>query len=254
MTADTHQNYVAPADLLTGRVILVTGASAGIGREAALQYARHGATVVLLGRQVSALETLYDEILSTGGSEPAIYPLDLSGASPHDYDELASRLTKALEGVDGILLNAAMLGTIAPVEFSDAEEFVQVMHTNVTSSFLLVRALLPHLKTREDAAVLLTTSGVGRKGRAFWGAYAVSKFATEGLMQVLADECSDTGVRVNCVNPGAVRTKMRATAFPAEDPNTLVEPAAVMPTYLWLMGPDSHHVRGQSLNAQAPKP
>jgi NAD(P)-dependent dehydrogenase (short-subunit alcohol dehydrogenase family) len=228
----------------------VTGAGAGIGREAALQYAGHGATVVLLGRQIQALETVYDEIVAADGPEPAMYPLDLSGAAPHDYEEMATRLIDGVEHIDGVLLNAAMLGTITPIEFADSEEFVQVMHTNVTSSFLLMRAILPHLKSRPDAAVVMTTSGVGRKARAFWGAYAVSKFATEGLMQVLADECADSSVRVNCVNPGAVRTRMRATAFPAEDPATLITASAVMPTYLWLMGSDSHATRGQSLDAQ----
>ncbi|MEM7408438.1 MAG: YciK family oxidoreductase [Pseudomonadota bacterium] len=245
--------YNPATDLLKDRVLLITGASRGIGRSAALAYARYGATCVLLGRQVTDLETLYDEILAAGSPEPAIYPLDLQGASAHDYDEMAVRLEDELGRLDGVLLNAAQISTLGPVEHADPEEFARVLHINVTSSFLLLRALLPALKAQRDAAVILTTSGAGRRGRAYWGAYAISKFATEGLMQVLADECADGPVRVNCLNPGPVRTRMRATAYPAEDPVNLATADSIMSTYLYLMGPDSAAVRGETLDAQPPR-
>jgi NAD(P)-dependent dehydrogenase (short-subunit alcohol dehydrogenase family) len=243
-------NYEPPAHLLADKVVLVTGAGAGIGRGVALAAARHGATCVLLGRQVPALESLYDEIVSSGGPEPAIYPLDLQGASAHDYEELATRVIEALGHIDGVVLNAAQLGTLSPLEHTDTEEFLRVLHINVASSFLLLQALVPHLKQRQEASVVFTSSGLGRKARAYWGAYAVSKFGTEGLMQVLADECADTGLRVNSLNPGAVRTRMRAIAFPAEDPDKLLTPGAVAPAFVYLLGADSKHLNGQALNAQ----
>jgi NAD(P)-dependent dehydrogenase (short-subunit alcohol dehydrogenase family) len=242
--------YAPPTDLLADKVILVTGAGAGIGRGVALAAARCGATCVLLGRQVPVLESLYDEIISNGGPEPAIYPLDLQGASAHDYEELATRVSEALGQIDGVVLNAAQLGTLSPLEHTDVEEFLRVLHVNVTSSFLLLQALLPYLKEQRDASVVFTSSGVGRKARAYWGAYAVSKFGIEGLMQVLADECAETGLRVNSLNPGAVKTRMRATAFPAEDPDKLLTPEAVSAAFVYLLGTDSKHLHGQALNAQ----
>ena len=249
-TSEKLCNYAPPANLLADKVVLVTGAGAGIGRGVALAAARHGATCVLLGRQVPALESLYDEIIASSGPEPAIYPLDLQGAAAHDYEELATRVTEALGHIDGVVLNAAQLGALSPLEHTDVEEFLRVLHINVASSFLLLQALLPHLKQRDEASVVFTSSGVGRKARAYWGAYAVSKFGTEGLMQVLADECAGTGLRVNSLNPGAVKTRMRATAFPAEDPDKLLTPDAVAPAFVYLLGADSKHVHGQALNAQ----
>ncbi len=128
---------------------------------------------------------------------------------------------------------------------------MRVMQINVNAMFMLTSALLPLLKLSEDASVVFTSSSVGRKGRAYWGAYAVSKFATEGLMQVLADEADGTyPVRSNSINPGATRTAMRAHAYPGENPVNNPEPDAIMPVYLYLMGPDSKGVNGQQFNAQ----
>lgn len=245
-----HRSYIAPQNLLKDRVILVTGAGEGIGRQAALEYAKAGAQVILLGRTLSKLESLYDEIVAEGHPEPAILPLDLNGATEKHYQDLATTIQHEFGGLDGVLHNAGLLGMITPLAQTDVALWESVMKVNVTAAMMLNKALLPLLTASKDGRIIFTSSGVGRKGRAYWNAYSVSKFATEGMMQVLADELESSSVRVNCINPGATRTAMRATAYPAEDPNRLKTAAELMPTYLYLMGPDSQQVHGQSLNAQ----
>lgn len=244
-------DYEAPADLLRDRIILVTGAGDGIGRAAALTYARHGATVILLGRTIAKLEKVYDEIEAVGGPQPAIFPLNFEGATLKDYHDMAETLDKEFGRLDGILHNAGLLGRITPFEQYNPELWEQVMQVNINGPIWMTQALLPLLQASADASVVFTSSSVGRKGRAFWGAYAVSKFATEGFMEVLADEVEYLGtLRVNSLNPGATRTKMRANAYPGEDPETLRTPEEIMPTYLWLMGPDSKGCNGQHFDAQ----
>lgn len=244
-------DYQAPEQLLAGRIILVTGAGDGIGRAAAKSYAAHGATVVLLGRTLEKLESLYDEIETAGYPQPAIVPLNLESATEHEYMELANTLEQEFGRLDGLLNNASSLGVRTTIENYDPTIWNQVMQVNVNASFMLTQALLPLLHESPDASIVFTSSGVGRKGRAYWGAYAVSKFATEGLMEVLADELENTSpIRVNCINPGATRTQMRVTAYPGEPPQTNPAPAEIMPVYLYLMGGDSKEINAQSLNAQ----
>ncbi len=244
-------DYQAPEQHLKGRVILVTGAGDGIGRVAAINYAAQGATVILLGRTPEKLDHVYDEIEAKGYPQPAIVPLNLESATEHDYIELANTLSQEFDQLDGILHNASLLGVRTPLESYDPVIWNQVMQVNVTAPFMLTQALLPLLGNADDASIIFTSSGVGRKGRAYWGAYAVSKFATEGMMQTLADELDNTSsIRVNCINPGATRTQMRATAYPGEDPGTLPTPQDIMPVYLYLMGADSKSSNGQSLDAQ----
>ena len=246
--ADFHP---AP-DLFAGRVILVTGAGDGIGRAIAAACAAHGASVVLLGRTVEKLERVYDRIRSSGGPEPAIYPLDLTGALPASYETLAVRVEKEFGRLDGLVHNAALLGTLRPIEHYAPEEWHALMQVNVNAPFLLTRALIPLLRrtaaAHGRASVIFTSSGVGRRGRAYWGGYAVSKFAIEGLMQTLADELAE--VRVNSLNPGPVRTRMRASAFPAEDPDTLIPPDEAARAWLRLL--DCRDLHGQALEAQLP--
>ncbi|UZJ61837.1 YciK family oxidoreductase [Pseudomonas sp. KU26590] len=244
-------NYSARPDLLKDRVILVTGAGRGIGAAAARTYAAHGATVLLLGRTESNLSALYDEIEAAGHPQPVVIPLDLETALPHQYDELAAMIEGEFGRLDGVLHNASIIGPRTPIEQLTGEQFMQVMHVNVNATFMLTTALLPLLKLSGDASIAFTSSSVGRKGRAYWGAYGVSKFATEGLMQTLADEFDGLGsLRANSINPGATRTDMRAQAYPAEDPTRNPTPEEIMPVYLYLMGPDSKGVNGQALDAQ----
>lgn len=244
-------SYQCPADAFKDRTILVTGAGDGIGKAAALALAKHGATVILLGRTQEKLEAVYDEIVAMGAPQPALAPVNLEVARPADYEELAGMLGDAFGHLDGILHNASVLGEITPIDQYGYSTWESVMQVNINAAFFLTRALLPLLKDSADASVLFTTSSVGRKGRAFWGAYAVSKFATEGLMQVLADELENVApIRVNCINPGATATKMRAMAYPAEDPRTLKTPNDILPAYLYLLGPAGKNINGQSINAQ----
>ncbi len=243
--------YKAPENLLQDRIILVTGAGAGIGRAAALAYAARGATVVLVGRTLEKLEQVYDEIEAAGHPQPAIVPLNLESATEHEYLELANTLDQEFGHLDGLLHNASLLGLRTPIESYDPVVWNQVMQVNVNAGFMLTQALIPLLKESQDSSIVFTTSSVGRTGKAYWGAYGVSKFATEGLAQILAQELENTSnTRVNCINPGATRTQMRASAYPAENPESVATPEQIMPLYLYLMGPDSKTVNGQSLDAQ----
>jgi NAD(P)-dependent dehydrogenase (short-subunit alcohol dehydrogenase family) len=244
-------NYLPRANLLAGKTILVTGAGAGIGRSAALSYAGYGATVLLLGRTGSKLEAVYDEIEAAGGPKPAIVEMDLSSASEDSYANLAATLGGEFSHLDGILHNAAVLGDRRPIANAGYASWMEVMQVNVNAQFLLTRYLLPLLQLAPVASVILTSSSVGRTGKAFWGAYAVSKFATEGFMQVLASELEHTSrIRVNSLDPRPTNTAMRRTAYPAEVPTNNPAPENIMPAYLFLMGDDSIGVTGKTFDAR----
>jgi NAD(P)-dependent dehydrogenase (short-subunit alcohol dehydrogenase family) len=241
-------DYTPSPTLLADRIILITGAGDGIGRVAAKSFAAYGATVILLGRTTRKLEAVYDEIEQAGHPQPAIYPMNLEGASPNDYENLANTLESEFGRLDGLLHNAALLGTITPLEHYDVSTWYQVMQVNLNAPFLLTKACLGLMKQSKEASIVFTSSNVGRKGKAYWGAYSVSKFAIEGMMQVLADELeANTAIRVNSINPGAVRTKMWTEVYPGKEPETVQPPETIMPLYLYLMGPDSHEVNGQAL-------
>ncbi|MCP4695821.1 MAG: YciK family oxidoreductase [Gammaproteobacteria bacterium] len=243
--------YTPPPNILKDRVILVTGAGDGIGRAAALAFAAHGATSILLGRTMHKLEAVYDEIEQAGYPQAAIYPMNLEGAGPKDYGELADRLEDEFGHLNGLLHNAALLGTLTPLELYDANLWYRVVQINLHAPYMLTQACLRLLRKSSDASIVFTSANAGRKGRAYWGAYGVSKWGIEGMAQILAEEVQiNTAIRVNTIDTGAVRTKMRAQAFPGEDPNTLPLPEAIMPAYVFLMGPDSKKIHGQALNAQ----
>src|SRR5690606_13283588 len=243
--------HIAP-NALQGRIILVTGAGYGIGRTAALTYARAGATVLLLGRTQQALNDTYDLIEAEGLPQAAVIPFDLEEKDEERYRQLAGIIEETFGHLDGVLLNAGVLGQRTMLDNYHGDTWQKVMQINVNSQSILMKHLLPLLqKAPADASVIFTTSSVGRQARAYWGAYAVSKFATEGLMQLLAEELENTSrIRVNWINPGGTRTGMRNAAYPAENPATVPTADTIMPLYLYLMSPDSIGTHAQSLDAR----
>lgn len=243
-------SYIAPDLLLKDKTILITGAGDGIGKTAAITFARYGATIILLGRTVKKLEQVYDQIVANGGPEPAIVPLDLLGATPQHYRDMAATIESQFGCLDGLLHNASVLGHIEPFRQISENDWQEVMQINLNSQFFMTQALLPVLGKSKSASVLFTSSSVGSKGRAYWGSYSISKFATEGMMQVLADEYENAPIRFNCINPGATRTTMRAKAFPGEDPKTVKTAEELMPAYLYLFGKDSEQENGKTFVVQ----
>ncbi len=248
------RNYTSSPDELAGRVIAITGASDGLGRAVALACASHGANVILIGRNARKLESVHTEIETAGGPEPIIALLDLEKALAPDFDLIASAVLERYGRLDGLLHNAGILGAVSPIEHYDVPTWCRVMHINVTAAFALTHVLLPALKKSADASVVFTSSAVGRRGRAYWGAYAVSKFAVEGLSQVLASELEgSTEIRVNTLNPGRARTQLRRQAYPAEDINTLPLPQSLTGPYIALLGPGSRGITGGAFSCQSPE-
>ena len=236
---------------LKGKIILVTGAGDGMGRAAAVEYACQGASVILLGRDVKNLEKTHDIIISKNTPSPMISLMDFSKADGNDYQELADNLINKYGHLDGLLLNAAILGDRSPISQYDVSTWVNTIHVNLTSQFILTKSLLPCLEISKSASVIFTTSGVGKVGKAFWGAYSVSKFGVEGLCQILCDEYqNDQTIRFNCINPGAIQTKMRKLAYPLEDPTKLLNPGDILDKYVWLMSDSSKEIDGQSIDCQ----
>ncbi|MFC3395626.1 YciK family oxidoreductase [Brenneria rubrifaciens] len=242
--------YQPQNDLLQQRIILVTGAGDGIGREAALTYARFGARLILLGRTESKLQAVKQQITQEQGTETRIIVCDMLTARSERFFQIAGELAQVIPHLDGVLHNAGLLGDVVPMAKQSVETWHRVMQVNVNATFMLTQALLPLLLKSPSASLVFTSSSVGRQGRAGWGAYSVSKFATEGMMQVLAEEYRHTPLRVNCINPGGTRTAMRASAFPQENPDKLKTPADIMPLYLYLMGDDSRRKTGICFDAQ----
>lgn len=237
-------------DTLKDKVIMVTGAGAGIGKAVAIACAQQGATVILLGRTEQRLNQVYDDIENAGFPTPAIIPLDLKEATKDNYIALAKSIQESLGHLDGIVHNAGVLGHLSPFEHIDEEVFDNVMQVNVKAELLLTQAMLPLLKKAPSPSMIFTSSSVGTKGKAFWASYAISKFATEGMMQILADEFDAKDLRVNTINPGATRTGMRALAFPGENPETLITPDTIAPLYTYLLSSLASEIHGQSINAQ----
>jgi len=243
-------DYSIKENVLANKVILITGAGAGIGKEAALTYAKLGATIILLGKTVSKLESVYDEIIALGLAEPAIIPLDLKGATKQNYIDMSATIANQFGKLDGALLNASVLGELTPFTQIHEQIFNDVMKVNVNAQYLLAQALIPTLQLADNASLVFTSSSVGNQGRAYWGPYSISKFATEGMMQIVADEYENSNLRTNAINPGATNTNMRASAYPAEDKDKLATPADIMPLYVYLMSDDSLAENGKTIKAQ----
>ena len=242
-------DYSPAPEAFAGRAILVTGAGDGLGRSVALGAARCGAEVVLLGRTVRKLEATHDRIVEAGGPPPAIYPMDLSGAGVDDYAELAERIDEAYGRLHGIVHAAAAFSGLAPIAHLEPQDWLRTVHVNLTAPFLVTRACLPLLQRVPDATVVLVADALGRHARAYWGAYAVSKFGIEGLAGVLAEEVESAGTpRVVRVNPGPMRTALRRRAFPAEPPDTAPEPGAVAGGVLFALDPAARILHGASVD------
>lgn len=236
---------------LQSRVILVTGAARGLGAATALACARAGATLVLLDRDVAAMEAVYDRIVEAGAPEPALYPMDLAGAQVGDYDDLAHTLEENFGRLDGLIHNAAELGALSPMHHSEPQLWFRVIQVNLHAPYLLTRACLGLLQAAPQAAMVFVSDRQGRQGHAFWGAYGVSKFGLEGLMQIVADETEGhTQIRVNSFDPGALRTPLRRLAYPGELPEEAPPPEECAPAMVYLMGPAGRRHHGQSLSSQ----
>lgn len=238
-------------NLLEGKVILVTGAAGGIGEMVSKAFAQQGATVILLGRTISKLEKLYDQIEQAGYPQPAIYPLNLEGATPHDYEELANRLGEEFGRLDGLVHNAAMLGGLTPIEHYDVGRWYQILQVNLSGPFMLTKACLPLLKQSQAASVIFTTDAVAKQPKAYWGAYSVAKAGLENMSKMLAEELEQQGnVRFNCLDPGPTKTLFRARIYPGENPQTLPLPETLMPAYLYLISEQSKGISGQRFVAK----
>jgi NAD(P)-dependent dehydrogenase (short-subunit alcohol dehydrogenase family) len=245
------RDYQYANDVLKDRIVLITGASDGIGKALALHTASLGAQVILHGRNTSKLEAIYDEIEALEGApRPSIAVLDLATADGDAYNSLAMSIEQEFGRLDGLVHNAGILGQRLSIEQHDPAEWQKVLHVNLTAPFVLTQVLLPLMRKSHDPSIIFTTSGVGNVGKAFWGAYSVSKFGTEGLAQILAAENQHTPLRVNMINPGPVRTAMRLAAYPAEDRGTLPLATDILASYVYLLGPDSEGVTGKRFDAQ----
>jgi len=240
------ENWLASETCLENRIILITGAGNGIGAATAIACARAGATLILLDKVVRNLEQVYDTIEANGGPQPAIYPMNLEGATEKDYVDLANTLEKEFGRLDGLLHNAAMLGALIPMAHFESELWYKILQTNLNAPYLLTRACLPLLMNSEDASIVFNSDRVGRHGKAYWGAYGVTKAAMENLMQTLADELEcNTPIRANSMDPGPVATSLRGLAYPGENPAKLPQPDDIVTPFLYLLSADSRGTTGQ---------
>lgn len=219
---------------LTGKIALITGASRGIGAALAQRFAAEGAQVILTARTVGGLEAVDDAIRARGGKPATIVPLDLRQGEM--IDALAAEIFKRYDRLDILVGNAAMLGSLSPLSHALPAEFEDIFKINVTANYRLLRALDPLLRRSDAGRVIMVTSGAAAAPLAYWGPYAASKAALEHLTLTYAAEIRQTSIRANLIDPGAVRTKMRAQAFPGEDPTSLPTPEAITDLFVELAG------------------
>lgn len=232
---------------LKDKVILVTGANRGFGLAITMDLSKAGATVIMLGRDLGSLEYAYDAVVDAGYKEPILYPLDLEGATPENYQELQDNVLEKFDKLDGLIHNAAILGAQMPIEQYDIKLWYSTLQINLSAPFMLTQFLIPALAKSEDARILFLSSSVGREARAYWGAYSVSKFGIEGFAKTLSEELEKTNISVNTVDPGKLRTEMRRTAYPAEDSSTVPMPEEKSAAIVYLLSNLSPKMNGEQL-------
>lgn len=228
---------------LTNKIILITGASDGIGKATAIECAKQGATVIIHGKTQPKLEALYDEIVQAGYTEPVIYPLDFEKMTPEDCTTLYQVIQKEFGKLDALFNNAGWLGASSPIQQYDLKLWHRVMQINLNASFMLTQACIPLLKNKENSSIVFTLDD---KNTAYWGAYGVSKAGLSAFMQILADELESTSINVKGLNPGTVRTALRTRAFPAEDPTSLTTADEVGKVAAFLLSENSNTIKDES--------
>lgn len=234
---------------LDKKVILITGASRGIGRALAIASAAQGATVILTGKTLKKLESVYDEIVAKGYPEPAIHPINFLRMEPKQAQELAHSVSQMFGRLDALVHNAGLSGPITPIEHLAPEKWQEVIQLNLNVPYLLTHMLLPLIKETPQASILFTLANESYTANAYWSAYNASKFGLLGFAQTLHQELEvNTDIRVNCINPGIVRTALRINAYPGIDPNSLPLPEEIMTNYLYLLCNQAKAIRGKCLN------
>lgn len=247
----TIEGGVAPSASLRDRVVLVTGATGGLGRATSLAAAAAGATVVLLGRKVRALESLYDEIERLGAPQPAVYPMDLAGATPRDYADLAASIERECGRLDGLVHAAAHFDGLQPFDQQKPEEWARTQQVNVTAPFQITQACMPLLRQAPDAGIVFVLDDPARVGKAFWGGYGVAKHALAGLASIVHEETENSRVRTHALLPGPMRTVLRRAAYYGEDTLMHPEPEHAARFLVWLLGPDAASMRGKTLDLRS---
>ncbi len=232
---------------LEGKVILVTGANRGFGLAITMDLSKAGAKVIMLGRDLGSLEYAYDAVIDKGFQEPILYPLDIEGATPENYQMLQDDIFNQFKKLDGLIHNAAILGTMMPVDQYDIKLWYSTLQINLNGPFMLTQFLIPLLNKSDDARILFLSAEQGREAKAYWGAYGVSKFAVEGFAKTLSEELEKTNIRVNTLDPGAMRTEMRRAAYPAEDTTKNPLPESKSAAIVYLMLPVSSKYNGKQL-------
>lgn len=234
---------------LANQIILITGASSGIGRALALSAGEHGATVILLGKNLKALESLYDEMMAKGYPEPAIHPLNLLQTGPKQAYELAQSIQQMFGRLDAVIHNAGTAGQISEVEHLSPPKWQEVIQLNLNIPYLLTHALLGLLKASAQSSVLFVTAEEATAPKAYWSAYSASKAGIQNLAASLHEELeANTTIRVNCIHPGKVRTALRRRAYPGIDPESLTAPEDIVPHYIYLLSPEAKNIRGKTVN------